>query len=155
MSLDVDVTTNGERLALSRTRLIEIAHHVLPGERVRNALVSVTMLDRRAMARLNMTHIRHRGPTDVISFGFTRATPRDPVIGDIYICPSVGRANAVARHEPARRAHATRCPRSSTSSATITRRVTTGSARQCGAGKKRSSPVSSENADDATRAVGG
>jgi rRNA maturation RNase YbeY len=103
MSLDVDVTTNGERLALSRTRLIEIAQHVLRGERVRNALVSVTMLDRRAMARLNATHLRHRGPTDVISFGFTRATPRDPVIGDIYICPSVGRANAVARHEPVRR----------------------------------------------------
>ena len=31
MSLDVDVTTNGERLALSRTRLIEIAQHVLRG----------------------------------------------------------------------------------------------------------------------------
>ena len=103
MSLDVDVTTNGERLALSRTRVIEIAQHVLRAERVRNALVSITMLDRRAIARLNATHLRHRGPTDVISFGFTRATPRDPVIGDIYICPSVGRANAVARHEPVRR----------------------------------------------------
>ncbi len=103
MSLDVDVTTNGERLALSRTRLIEIAQHVLRGERVRNALVSVTMLDRRAIARLNATHLRHRGPTDVISFGFARATPGDPVIGDIYICPSVGRANAVARNEPVRR----------------------------------------------------
>ena len=102
MSLDVDVTTNGERLALSRTRLIEIAQHVLRGERVRNALVSVTMLDRRAIARLNATHLRHRGPTDVISFGFARATPKDPVIGDIYICPSVGRANAVARNEPVR-----------------------------------------------------
>jgi len=103
MSLDVDVTTNGERLALSRARLIEIAQQVLRGERVRNALVSVTMLDRRAIARLNATHLRHRGPTDVISFGFARATPGDPVIGDIYICPSVGRANAVARHEPVRR----------------------------------------------------
>ena len=103
MSLDVDVSANGERLSLSRARLINIAHRVLRGERVRSALVSITMLDRRAMARLNATHLGHRGPTDVISFGFARITPRDPVVGDIYICPSVGRVNATARHEPMRR----------------------------------------------------
>jgi probable rRNA maturation factor len=103
MSLDVDVTTNGVRLPVSRTRISEIAQSVLRGERVRNALVSITLLDPRAIARLNATHLGHRGPTDVISFGFTRATPADPVIGDIYICPSVGRENARMRHEPVRR----------------------------------------------------
>lgn len=103
MSLDVDVTTNGERLAVSRARVIEIARRVLRSEGVRNALVSITMLDRRAMARLNATHLKHKGPTDVISFGFSRATPSDPVVGDIYICPAVGRANAAARREPVRR----------------------------------------------------
>jgi probable rRNA maturation factor len=103
MSLDVDVTTNGERLAVSRASVIEIARRVLRSEGVRNALVSITMLDRRAMARLNATHLKHKGPTDVISFGFSRATPGDPVVGDIYICPAVGRANAVARREPVRR----------------------------------------------------
>ena len=103
MSLDVDVATNGERLPVSRSRVVEIAQSVLRGERVRHALVSITMLDRRAMARLNAKHLGHRGPTDVISFGFTRATPNDPVVGDIYICPSVGRANAAARREPVRR----------------------------------------------------
>jgi len=103
MSLDVDVATNGERLALSRARIIEIARRVLRGERVRSALVSITMLDRRAMAKLNATHLEHKGPTDVISFGFTRATSRDPVVGDIYICPAVGRMNAATRGEPVRR----------------------------------------------------
>jgi rRNA maturation RNase YbeY len=103
MSLDVDVATNEERLPVSRSRVVEIAQSVLRGERVRHALVSITMLDRRAMARLNAKHLGHRGPTDVISFGFTRATPSDPVVGDIYICPSVGRANAVAASEPVRR----------------------------------------------------
>jgi probable rRNA maturation factor len=103
MSLDVDVTTNGERLAVSRARVIEIARRVLRSEGVRNALVSITMLDRTAMARLNATHLKHKGPTDVISFGFSRATPSDPVVGDIYICPAVGRANAAARREPVRR----------------------------------------------------
>jgi len=103
MSLDVDVATNEERLPVSRARVVEIAQRVLRGERVRHALVSITMLDRRAMARLNAKHLGHRGPTDVISFGFTRATPSDPVVGDIYICPSVGRANAVAASESVRR----------------------------------------------------
>jgi len=103
MSLDVDVATNEERLPVSKSRVVEIAQSVLRGERVRHALVSITMLDRRAMARLNAKHLGHRGATDVISFGFTRATPSDPVVGDIYICPSVGRDNAVATGEPVRR----------------------------------------------------
>ena len=103
MSLDVDVTTNGERSGLARSSIIYIAQRALRAERVRHALVSITLLDRRRMARLNATHLRHRGPTDVISFGFTRATPRDPVVGDIYICPDVAKSNAAARGEPARR----------------------------------------------------
>ena len=103
MSLDVDVTTNGARSPLSRVRIGEIARLVLRAERVRNALVSITLLDKRAMARLNATHLGHRGATDVISFGFTRVTATDPVIGDIYICPSVGGENARAQGESVRR----------------------------------------------------
>jgi probable rRNA maturation factor len=103
MSLDVDVTANGGRSALSRARIIDVAQGALRAEKVRHALVSITLLDRRRMAKLNATHLRHRGPTDVISFGFTRATPKDPVVGDIYICPDVARENALARGEPVRR----------------------------------------------------
>ena len=103
MSLDVDVATNGTRPPVSREKLIDAARTVLRAERVRNALVSITLLDKPAMARMNTTHLGHRGPTDVISFGFTRATATDPVVGDIYICPAIGRANASARGEPIRR----------------------------------------------------
>ena len=53
MSLDIDVTTNGVRLALSRTRRDRDRATVLRAERVRNALVSITFVDRRAIARLN------------------------------------------------------------------------------------------------------
>ena len=103
MSLDVDVTTNGLRPAVSRAALVDVAKSVLRRERVRSALVSITLLDTRAMSRMNSAHLAHRGPTDVISFGFTRATPKDPVVGDIYICPAVGRDNAIARGESVRR----------------------------------------------------
>src|SRR5262249_41199524 len=61
-----------------------------------NALVSVTLLDKRGIAKMNHEHLGHAGATDVISFGFSRATARDPVIGDIYIAPDVARENAKA-----------------------------------------------------------
>ena len=101
MSLDVDVSSEGVRSPLSRHRTQEIVQSVLRSEKVRNALVSITFLDKRAMARLNKKHLEHVGPTDVISFGFTRATADDPVVGDIYVCPEVARDNA--RGEPIRR----------------------------------------------------
>lgn len=102
MSLDIHVSTGGIRLSLSRYAIGEAARTALHAERVRNAMLSITMLDRAAIARLNKDHLNHSGPTDVISFGFTRATPRDPVVGDIYIAPEVARANARARRIPVR-----------------------------------------------------
>jgi probable rRNA maturation factor len=103
MSLDVDVSSNGVRSPLSRQRTQEVVQAVLRSEKVKNALVSVAFLDKRAMARLNKSHLDHSGATDVISFGFSRATDSDPVVGDIYICPDVARDNAAARGEPVRR----------------------------------------------------
>jgi probable rRNA maturation factor len=103
MSLDVDVSSNGVRSPLGRQRMQDIVQSVLRSEKVRNALVSVTFLDKRAMARLNKDHLRHTGATDVISFGFTRAAKEDPVVGDIYVCPDVARENARARGERVRR----------------------------------------------------
>ena len=64
--------------------------------------MSITFVGRRAIARLNKSHLDRSGPTDVISFGFARATPNDPVIGDIYICPEVARDNARARRASVR-----------------------------------------------------
>jgi probable rRNA maturation factor len=102
MSLDVDVSINGLRAPISRAAIADVVRTVLRAERAKNALISITFLDRAAIGRLNVKHLGHTGPTDVISFGFSRATPRDPVVGDIYIAPDVGRANARARHVPVR-----------------------------------------------------
>jgi probable rRNA maturation factor len=97
MSLDVDVSVESVRSPVGRDRIAEIARAVLRAERVTNALLSITLVDRRAIARLNKTHLGHSGPTDVISFGFDRAAPTDPVVGDVYISPEVARDNARAR----------------------------------------------------------
>ncbi len=96
MTLQVDVATNGLRIALSRDRVADLARWVLRMENVRKAQLSVTFLDARAMASLNRRHLGHAGPTDVIAFEFAPPHPNAPVAGDIYICPAIARENAVA-----------------------------------------------------------
>jgi probable rRNA maturation factor len=60
---------------------------------VRHALVSVTLVTNRRIAELNALHLTHRGPTDVISFAFSRERG-GPLVADIYIAPAVARENA-------------------------------------------------------------
>ena len=100
--MDVNVSLDGVRAGLSRARVAEIATAALRAEKVANALLSITLVTPRAIARINAEHLQHAGPTDVISFGFSRAAPSDPVVGDIYICPVVARRNARVHGAPVR-----------------------------------------------------
>ena len=100
-ALAVDVSSDGVRVALARARVADLVRGVLRAERVRHAMISVAFLHEAEMARLNRRHLRHRGPTDVISFGWTPA-PGAPVVGDIYVSPAVVRANARANRRPVR-----------------------------------------------------
>ena len=95
MTLIVDVGCEGVRVPVGRARVAAAVRSVLEAEGVREALISVAFLDRRAMAALNRRHLGRRGATDVIAFGLTRADPRMPVIGDIYIAPEVAREQAM------------------------------------------------------------
>ncbi len=94
-ALRVGVTSDGVRAAVSGVRLADAARHVLRAEGVRDAMLSVTLVSRAAMAALNRRHLGHAGVTDVISFGFAPA-PGGGVVGDIYICPDEARRNARA-----------------------------------------------------------
>jgi len=98
----VNVSMNGIRTSLGRAAIADVASAALRAERVKHALLSITLVDKRAIGRLNKKHIGHGGPTDVISFGFTRATAGDPVIGDVYIAPDVAKENAKASGVSAR-----------------------------------------------------
>lgn len=91
-TLNVVLNTEGLRVPVAAARLREACTMVLRSQKVKHALVSITLLTPRRMAALNKKHLNHAGPTDVITFGF-----RDPdgaVIGDVYICPEVATANA-------------------------------------------------------------
>lgn len=93
----IHVAVDGPAAPLGRARAQAVVEAVLRAEKVRRALLSVAFVNDRAIASLNSKHLGHRGPTDVISFGFERPTPNDPVVGDIYIAPTVAARNARAR----------------------------------------------------------
>jgi probable rRNA maturation factor len=96
----VAVSLGRTRSPVSAARIAAAASLVLRAERVRTALLSVTLVGRERMARLNLRHLGHHGPTDVIAFGF-----RDPVgavIGDVYVCPGVAALNARRFRVPVR-----------------------------------------------------
>jgi rRNA maturation RNase YbeY len=90
----VDVTAHDVRVAVARARVIRVAERVLRAEGVRHALLSIAFVSDREIAALNWRHLRHRGPTDVISFGFAPTGKGGPVVGDVYIAPAVARRNA-------------------------------------------------------------
>lgn len=91
-TLRVVLNAEGLRLPVSAARVREACTTVLASQKVKHAMVSITMLTPRRMAAMNRKHLDHAGPTDVITFGFR--DPEGAVIGDVYICPSVSAANA-------------------------------------------------------------
>ena len=92
-ALAVAVSREGVRPPVADARLSAAARLTLRAESVRHALVSVTLVTAPRIAALNAKHLGHRGPTDVISFGFARERG-GPVVADIYIAPAVARTNA-------------------------------------------------------------
>ena len=90
----VDVAADGVRVPLGRARVAALARDVLRAERVRAAELSITFVSAARIAALNWRHLRHRGPTDVITFELAPAAPGAPVTGDVYIAPEVARENA-------------------------------------------------------------
>ena len=92
----VHVSVEGMRLAVARARVERAADRVLRSEGIRHALLSIAFVSDREIASLNWRHLRHRGATDVLSFGFAAGARGGPIIGDVYIAPGVARRNAAA-----------------------------------------------------------
>jgi len=89
--------------------LIRLAEIVLKSEGLDDATsVAISLVGESTMAELNERHFGKSGPTDVLSFPIEDAAPGEPPmphpdgpptqLGDVFIAPSVVRANA-ARNE--------------------------------------------------------
>ncbi len=92
--LRVVINPEGLRVPVSAARLRGAVETVLAAQKVKHALVSITLMTPRRMAALHEKHLGHSGPTDVITFGFR--DPAGALIGDVYICPTIAIANAKA-----------------------------------------------------------
>jgi probable rRNA maturation factor len=90
----VDISSSVRRLVVSRQLVQRAAVATLRAEAVKDAMLSITFVGRDAISRMNRRYLGHHGATDVISFGLGKIGKRGAVIGDIYICPEVARANA-------------------------------------------------------------
>ncbi len=60
--------------------------------------LTLTFVDREAMADLNVEHMAHEGPTDVLSFPLDITVDDAPLrlLGDVVICPGVANDQAPA-----------------------------------------------------------
>lgn len=100
-----DERPDGDRPADEPVDLLRwqrLAEQVLAGEGVVGpAELAVTFVGEEAMAGLNATHMAGSGPTDVLSFPLdaepdpTAGARAARLLGDVIICPSVARRNAV------------------------------------------------------------
>lgn len=93
-TIDVAVESHVPQRLVSLSRARDIVRNVLRHAGVGRALVSVTFVSRRSIARLHRTHLGKRGATDVITFAFAPVASRAPLVADVYIAPDVARQNA-------------------------------------------------------------
>lgn len=66
--------------------------------KVRRADIGVTLVDDREIARLNKAYLRHRGPTDVLTFDLSE--DRKTIEGDIVISVDTATREAANRQHP-------------------------------------------------------
>jgi probable rRNA maturation factor len=90
----VEVSSAVRRMPVSVARARDLVEMTMKSEKVRDAMVSIAFVGRTTISRYNKQYLDHSGATDVISFGMGRDHAGAPVVGDIYICPDVARANA-------------------------------------------------------------
>lgn len=102
MAIVVESSAPGQRAPLSAARVEALVQLAMKAEGISDAMISVTFISSRAMAKMNREQLGHTGATDIITFELTRPVANSPVTGDLYICPDVARTNAKAWGVPVR-----------------------------------------------------
>lgn len=68
MSFEIDISNNLEDQAVDIPHLQRAVEHALRTEKVRSAVISISIVDNPTIHKLNRQHLQHDYPTDVISF---------------------------------------------------------------------------------------
>lgn len=74
--------------------LVRLARRVLAAEGVREGWISLALLDDREMHRVNLAHLRHDYPTDVLSFRLSEGAA--PLEGEVLVGVERAIENAAA-----------------------------------------------------------
>ena len=82
-SVVTHVSSTVRRPGISAAKVRDLVEATLAAERIRNAMISVTFVGKTAIARMNADYLKHKGATDVISFGMGRDATGMPAVGDI------------------------------------------------------------------------
>jgi probable rRNA maturation factor len=86
---------NEQEIQVDETRSSALARHVLSAEDVDDAAeLSVLFVSSDHMRRLNMRYADNDYATDVLAFPMMDDDEENLLLGDVVICPSVGRENA-------------------------------------------------------------
>jgi len=92
--IGVSVASPQELVPLEYQRLKECARAVLTGEGVKEAKVTLAFVDDATIAGLNKRFLDHEGPTDVITFPYSRGKNLE---GEVVIGVEVARREASER----------------------------------------------------------
>ena len=93
-TIAVAVESRVPQRLVSLARARDIVRNALRHAGVDRAMISVTFVSRRSIARLHREHLGKSGATDVITFAFAPVASRAPLVADVYIAPDVARHNA-------------------------------------------------------------
>lgn len=92
----ISVASPQETVPIDRGRMREIARHVLDGEGVKEAEISLAFVDNPTIHRLNKQFLDHDEPTDVLSFPLSDRNARK-LAGELVIGAEVAKAQAEER----------------------------------------------------------
>ena len=84
IEIKIEISDTQPFLVVDPRKLADLARHVLEGEGITRAQVSLALVDNATIQRINRHHLGHDWPTDVISF--TLSEPDDPELaGELVI----------------------------------------------------------------------
>ena len=105
MSIEIEVSDTQAHMKVDPADVLRIVRHVLVAENRPDASISIALVDNDTIQRLNVKHLKHDWPTDVISFGLSEPG-EDELSGELVVSAETA-VSAAARAGVA----VSQCPR--------------------------------------------
>lgn len=94
--IKVSIASPQEAVTIDRGRLRDVVRTVLEGEDIRDAEISLALVDNTAIHQLNKRYLQHDEPTDVLSFPLSEAGAKK-LAGELVIGAEIAKEQAESR----------------------------------------------------------